>query len=79
MSRRVGDQEWSHRGDRIVIRNGSLVGRSTWLLSMIISTDPLQYEVQKIQHKYGFYPFDWTRTRCLIRRKVDGSVSVEGG
>lgn len=62
---RIGDQEWSHRKDRIVIRKGALVRRSTWLLSMIISTDPLQYEVQKIQHKYGFYPFDWVRTRAL--------------
>jgi hypothetical protein len=65
MSRRVGDQEWCHHKERLVIRRGQLIGLQTWLLKMIVKTDPIEYRVKKIQHKYGFYPFDWTRTRDL--------------
>jgi hypothetical protein len=65
MSRRIGDQEWCHHKDRLVIRRGQLIGLQTWVLKMIIGIDPIVYRVQKVQHKYGWYPFDWTRSRTL--------------
>ena len=65
MSRRIGDQEWHCRNTRLVVRKGMLVGLQTWLLQMIVKIEPLEYKVQKVQHKYGFYPLDWTRTRTL--------------